>query len=78
VKDCREIVHYDDQAFVIGTSGALESRYFTITYSPARDETESVRGVIIVALDTTDRVLLERHNASLKACTPDIFRWRFI
>ena len=60
-----ETVHYDDQEFVISTSGFLKEHYFTLTYSPARDELGAVRGVLVVVTETTDRVQMERQNALL-------------
>ena len=63
--DFGETVHYHDQEFVIGTSGFLTSYYLTIAYSPAQDEIRSAHGVIVVVAESTDRFLLERHNASL-------------
>lgn len=55
-------VHFEDQEYVIEPSGAPESRFFTITYSPARDETGTPVGVTVVVAETTERVLLERAN----------------
>lgn len=65
VLDSGERVHLEDQAFVIEPSGVRETRYFTITYAPARDETGVVRGVFVVAMETTRRVLAERQNAAM-------------
>ena len=39
VQDGGEPVHFEDQEYVIEPSGVLESRYFTITYTPARPGT---------------------------------------
>jgi PAS domain S-box-containing protein len=58
-----ETVHFDDQEFIVSTSGFPKAHYFTLTYSPARDETGFVRGVLVVVVETTDRVLRERQNA---------------
>ncbi|MBC7456292.1 MAG: PAS domain-containing protein, partial [Massilia sp.] len=60
-----ERVHLEDQEYLIEPSGVRESRFFTITYAPARDETGAVRGVFVLALETTRRVLAERDNAAL-------------
>ena len=60
-----ERIHLEDQEYVIEPSGVPESRFFTITYAPARDESGCVRGVFVTAMDTTRRVLAERENARL-------------
>ncbi|PUA17170.1 ATP-binding protein [Glaciimonas sp. PCH181] len=64
-----ECVHLEDQEYVIVPSGISETRYFTITYSPTRDESGSVCGVYIVATETTRRVLAERENITLLKAT---------
>ena len=43
-----------------------ETRYFTITYAPVRDENAQVRGVAVVAIETTRRVGAERDNIALQ------------
>ncbi len=59
VQDDGERVHFEDQEYVIEPSGVPESRYFTVTYAPARDESGAVQGVTVVAIETTQRVRLE-------------------
>ena len=58
-------VHLKDQAYVIEPSGVPETRYFTVTYAPMRDEGGVVRGVMVTALETTQRVLMECENQAL-------------
>ncbi|MEO7853339.1 MAG: ATP-binding protein, partial [Rubrivivax sp.] len=55
-------VHFEDQEYVIEPSGQPESRFFTITYTPARDESGRVLGVTVIAMDTTQRVRGERER----------------
>ncbi|MEO6409487.1 MAG: GAF domain-containing protein, partial [Burkholderiaceae bacterium] len=62
VQDSGERVHFEDQEYVIEPSGVSESRYFTITYSPARDESGGIHGVTVIAMDTTQRVRVERER----------------
>ena len=57
-----ERVHLEDQEYVIEPCGVPESRFFTITYSPARDESGRVHGVTVIAMETTQRVRLEREQ----------------
>ena len=62
VQDGGERVYFEDQEYVIEPSGVSESRYFTITYTPARDESGRILGVTVIALDTTQRVRVEREK----------------
>ena len=62
----RQSVHLEDQEYVIEPSGVRETRYFTITYAPVRDENAQVRGVAVVAIKTTRRVGAERDNIALQ------------
>ncbi|MGS0743960.1 ATP-binding protein [Glaciimonas sp. GG7] len=64
-----ECIHLEDQEYVITPSGVSETRYFTITYSPTRDECGVVCGVHVVAMETTRRVLAERENITLFKAT---------
>jgi len=61
-----QTVHLEDQAYVIEPSGVPEARYFTVTYAPLRDEGGAVRGVTVIAVETTQRVLMERENQALQ------------
>jgi signal transduction histidine kinase len=62
VQDSGERVHLEDQEYVIEPSGVPESRFFTITYSPARDESGRILGVTVIAMETTQRVRMERER----------------
>jgi signal transduction histidine kinase len=65
VLDAGERVHLEDQEYIIEPSGIRESRYFTTSYAPARDELGAVRGVHVVTRETTRRVTAERDNMVL-------------
>ncbi len=65
VMDAGKPVHLQDQEFVIEPSGVPETRYFTVTYAPLRDENGLVCGVLVTAVETTQRVLMERENRAL-------------
>ena len=65
VSDQGERIYFKDQEYLIAPSGVPETRYFTITYAPARDEQGSICGVSILALETTERVLVGRANDEL-------------
>ncbi|MHB0990818.1 MAG: sensor domain-containing protein [Burkholderiales bacterium] len=60
-----ECVHFEDQEYVIEPSGIRETRYFTISYSPVRDEWGAIRGIQVVAMETTRKVCAERSNIEL-------------
>ncbi len=62
VQDSGERVHFEDQEYVIEPSGVPESRFFTITYTPARDESGRVLGVTVTAIETTQRLRVEREG----------------
>jgi PAS domain S-box-containing protein len=59
----RKAVYFDDLLLRIRRRGeAFEDAYFTVSYSPVRDETapSGIGGVLITAVETTNRVALER------------------
>ena len=58
-----ERIFFENQEYVIRPSGIEKSMFFTISYTPARDELGTIHGVTVVAIDTTERVLAERDRA---------------
>ncbi len=66
VQDGGERVHFEDQEYVIEPSGVPESRFFTITYTPTRDASGAVHGVTVIAMDTTQRVRVERERSEAR------------
>jgi len=56
----------DDWLLPLDRSGYLENCWFTVSYSPIRDESGGVGGVLAVVADTTDRVQGERRLAILR------------
>ena len=59
----REAVYFDDLLLRIRRHGeAMEDAYFTVSYSPVKDDAASTRvgGVLITAVETTERVRIER------------------
>ena len=51
-----ESLTLEDQLFPITRHGSLEDAYFTLCYSPVRDETSSIAGMLITVLETTAKV----------------------
>lgn len=56
----------DDWLLPLERNGYLENCWFTLSYSPIRDETGGVGGVLAVVVETTDRVEGERRLATLR------------
>jgi len=51
---------FEDRPMAMERDGRVEPSWWTFSYSPVRDETGGVGGVLCAALKTTDRVLAER------------------
>ncbi len=49
---------FEDQKLVLLRQGVPEDAWFDLTYSPVRDGTDRVAGVLVVVIETTARVLL--------------------
>jgi hypothetical protein len=60
-----ESTRSDDQRLLIERSGYLEEAYFTFSFSPVWDESDSPGGVFCAAIETTERVLGERRLGTL-------------
>lgn len=51
-----ETLTYEDQLYPIMRHGFLEEAYFTLCYSPVRDDTGSIAGVLVTVFETTHRI----------------------
>ncbi len=60
VLDHGETVVARDRPFKLERHGYPETVYFDISYSPIRDEASTIRGVLCIVSETTDRVRFER------------------
>jgi signal transduction histidine kinase len=56
----------DDWLLPLDRNGYLENCWFTLSYSPIRDETGGVGGVLAIVAETTGRVEGERRLATLR------------
>ena len=56
----------EDWLLPLDRNGYLENCWFTLSYSPIRDESGGVGGVLAVVAETTDRVQGERRLATLR------------
>jgi signal transduction histidine kinase len=52
-----ENAYFEDRPFAIERYGRPESAYFTFSYSPIRDQSGCVGGVLCMIFETTDKVL---------------------
>lgn len=55
-----EALTFEDQLYPITRHGYLEEAYFTLCYSPVRDESGQVGGVLVTVFETTDRLRAEQ------------------
>jgi PAS domain-containing protein len=67
VKDTGEATGFDDFRFDVTRKGFLEESYFTFSYSPIRDESGNIPGVLNTVFETTDRVISDRVAKELRA-----------
>ncbi len=61
-----ESVALDDMLIPLDRYGYLENCYFTLSYSPIRDESGGVGGMLAVVAETTERVEGERRLRTLR------------
>ncbi len=64
-----EPVGFEDTLLPLDRNGYLDDCYFTVSYSPVRDEFGTIAGVLGVVHETTARVLAERRLATLRNLT---------
>jgi len=62
-----EAVALSDSHLPVHRNGYLEECYFTLSYSPMRDDRGQVAGLLGVISETTERVLAERRLRTLRA-----------
>jgi PAS domain S-box-containing protein len=54
-----ETLTFEDKLYLIARHGEVEQAWFTLSYSPLRDESGFVAGVLVTAVETTRRHLAE-------------------
>ncbi|MEZ0170752.1 PAS domain S-box protein [Microvirga sp. TS319] len=57
-----ETVAFDDALYPLARSGVLEDVWFTLSYSPLRDEHGAIAGVLVTLLETTARHVAQRQR----------------
>ena len=55
-----ETLTFEDALYPLTRSGRLEDAWFTLTYSPLRDESGPIAGILVTLVETTSRVLADR------------------
>ena len=61
-----ETVALDDVLLPLDRNGYLEECYFTLSYSPIRDESGGIGGLLAIVAETTERVRGERRLRTLR------------
>ena len=62
-----ETVNVTDGLYPLARNGELEDVWFTLSYSPVRDEAGGIAGVLVTLQETTHRILAERGRAEAEA-----------
>lgn len=52
-----ESMWYDDLLMPIERNGIIKDCYWTFSYSPVRDDERRIKGVLVIATETTDKVI---------------------
>jgi len=72
VLDSGEIVRVDREQIAVTRYGFAEEAYFTFTFSPLRDDTGAIRGILQPVQEVTLAVLAERRAATLQALSANV------
>jgi PAS domain S-box-containing protein len=51
-----ETLTFEDQLYPITRRGFLEDAYFTLCYSPLRDQAQTIAGIVVTVFETTGRI----------------------
>jgi PAS domain S-box-containing protein len=60
-----EACNFQDALYPIVRNGSLEDAWFTLAYSPLRDDDGLIGGVLVTVIETTARVLADQRIAAL-------------
>lgn len=58
VRSTGQSVWFEDQLLAIYRNGHIEDAYWTFSYSPVTDDNEEIAGVVVVCMETTEKVHL--------------------
>jgi signal transduction histidine kinase/CheY-like chemotaxis protein len=65
-----EVIEVERSLFVLTRHGFTEEAYFTFTFSPLRDDTGAITGILQPVVEVTQEVLAERRAETLRSLTP--------
>ncbi len=68
-----EPVFFEDHPIPLDRFGQVETGYFTFSYSPLRDETGAIIGIIDCVVETTSKVLAQRELARQREQLTELF-----
>jgi len=66
VREAGEAIWMDDLPLLLDRYGYLEETHFAFSYSPIRDDSGRIGGILVTCTETTERVLGERRLHTLR------------
>jgi PAS domain S-box-containing protein len=65
-----EVIQVEKELFTLTRHGFTEEAYFTFTFSPLRDDSGAIMGILQPVVEVTQTVLSERRAETLRALAP--------
>jgi PAS domain S-box-containing protein len=65
-----EVIQVENELFTLTRHGFTEEAYFTFTFSPLRDDSGAIAGILQPVVEVTQAVLSERRAETLQALAP--------
>jgi len=65
-----EVIQVENELFTLTRHGFTEEAYFTFTFSPLRDDSGAIAGILQPVVEVTQAVLSERRTRTLRALAP--------
>lgn len=59
-----ETLTFEDRLYPIRRDYHVEDAYFTLCYSPLREETGTIQGILVTVFETTERVHAEQGRST--------------
>ncbi len=66
-----ESITFEQQLFPINRYGYLEDAWFTLCYSPLRDQHAAIQGVLVTVFETTPRARLTKPSTAASKTSPE-------
>jgi PAS domain S-box-containing protein len=67
-----EVIEVERSLFVLTRYGFTEEAYFTFTFSPLRDDTGAIAGILQPVVEVTEEVLGQRRAKTLRSLAPPV------